>query len=617
MFFLLGRIAQSVMLCGILALAYAGGPLAQARLAAAAPAVPQRVVGDGTPASCTELALLKAVDDGGDILFACGGPHTFALTMPLTATLNAHIDGGGQITLTALGIHRMVHVAATSVMTIDNMTFASGNGGAIISYGDLTVRGSRFSGNATRGGGADRLGGAISAQGRLTVLDSIFERNAASVGGAIAMGMVGGRDKLHVARSIFRANGETSGTNRGGAIAVVSNGDATIIDSQFLSNQADMRGGALDLYGGVTISGSRFVDNRTNLHAGAIWNEAETTINHSEFVGNLVLARAGSEGQGMGGAIVTVAPLTVTASMLHGNSADLGGGMFAFSMSEDLNASMSVVATANQGDYYRLTIADTAFTNNTARQFGGALGMDALQFPFHASVRDSVFASNSANTGGGAVWVELAEAEIEASSIVSNSAGVAGGGVLVGWTDTVNARVVLTNTTIAGNSMGQTFNAGGVHVIGRASLSNVTLTDNTHGIHASLGAVTLLNVVLDNPGYANCLNPTGGLQSIGGNFSTDATCAPKLPNTGTSVALGALQRTDAGQYARHPLADSPLIDAGIVCPLRDQLGVLRGARCDSGAAEYVPAVPPPSPTPTPTPPPNLNRRVLLPLVVKP
>ena len=66
---------------------------------------PDRVVGDGSPASCTAQAFVDAVALGGVITFACGPePVTITLTEPArvfndTAMEGIVIDGGGLVTL--------------------------------------------------------------------------------------------------------------------------------------------------------------------------------------------------------------------------------------------------------------------------------------------------------------------------------------------------------------------------------------------------------------------------------------------------------------------------------------------------------------------------------------
>ncbi|HQV70440.1 MAG TPA: hypothetical protein PL141_11230, partial [Thermoflexales bacterium] len=58
------------------------------------------VVGNGSPASCTEAAFNAALNGGGNVTFNCGGaPKTIVLTSYKQIGANTVIDGAGLITL--------------------------------------------------------------------------------------------------------------------------------------------------------------------------------------------------------------------------------------------------------------------------------------------------------------------------------------------------------------------------------------------------------------------------------------------------------------------------------------------------------------------------------------
>ena len=68
---------------------------------------PDRVIGSGTPASCTSKKVVGAVAKGGVITFACG-PDPVVITMRRTAKVvntsrRVVIDGGGLVTLSGNG----------------------------------------------------------------------------------------------------------------------------------------------------------------------------------------------------------------------------------------------------------------------------------------------------------------------------------------------------------------------------------------------------------------------------------------------------------------------------------------------------------------------------------
>lgn len=157
---------------------------------------PDRVIGTGTPESCTAEAFIAAVAQGGKITFN-GGSKPFTLTLSRPAKVfndkpDVVIDGGGLVTLSGGGTTRILYmntcdpnqVWTTShcdnqehpQLTVQNLTFIDGNasnesnagegggGGAVYaSGGRLKVVNCRFFNNACASLGPDVGGGAIRA----------------------------------------------------------------------------------------------------------------------------------------------------------------------------------------------------------------------------------------------------------------------------------------------------------------------------------------------------------------------------------------------------------------------------------------------------------------------
>lgn len=77
---------------------------------------PDRVIGDGTAASCTSAAVVDAVAHGGIITFNCGPEY---VTIPMEATAKIRndtgpeivIDGGGKVTLSGQGQRRILSMS--------------------------------------------------------------------------------------------------------------------------------------------------------------------------------------------------------------------------------------------------------------------------------------------------------------------------------------------------------------------------------------------------------------------------------------------------------------------------------------------------------------------------
>jgi hypothetical protein len=130
--------------------------------------VPDHVIGDGTPESCTADAFISAVEQGGKITFNCGpDPLTITLDRPAKiyndASTDIVIDGGGLITLSGGGRSRILYMNTCDEnqhwttshcqnqeiprLTVQNITFADGNSTTEDEYdggGAIWVRGGRF-----------------------------------------------------------------------------------------------------------------------------------------------------------------------------------------------------------------------------------------------------------------------------------------------------------------------------------------------------------------------------------------------------------------------------------------------------------------------------------------
>jgi hypothetical protein len=188
---------------------------------------PTRVVGRGTPASCTSAAVVRAVARGGIITFNCG-PKPVTITMTATAKVRntSHrvvLDGRGLVTLNGAGKHQILYMNTCDpkqVITTDdcfnqqwpqlivqNLTFENGysavrqtadtnfgggGGGAIYSEGgQLKVVDSRFIDNRCYRFGPDLGGAAIRALAQfrnrpLYITRDTFQGGRCSNGGALS-----------------------------------------------------------------------------------------------------------------------------------------------------------------------------------------------------------------------------------------------------------------------------------------------------------------------------------------------------------------------------------------------------------------------------------------------
>ena len=294
------------------ALLQAGNPNGHAAVPAGAGAVdishPTRVIGGGTPESCTSELVVAAVAAGGIITFACG-PDPVTITMKATAKVrNANgpvivLDGGGKVTLSGGGQRRILYMNTcdqaqgwttshcqdqeSPQLTVQNLTFADGNS----------------TGETAEGGG----GGAIFVRGgRFKVVNSRFVRNRC----------------------------DATGPDLGGAaIRVLSQSKGLpvyVVNSTF--------GGAAG-QGGVCSNGGALSS------IGVSWVVLNSVMTHNSAIGTGANpAKNGTPGGGSGGAIYldgNLFTMTIAGTIIEDNHATEGGGAVFF-VSNDRTGTMTI-----------------------------------------------------------------------------------------------------------------------------------------------------------------------------------------------------------------------------------------------------------------------------------
>jgi hypothetical protein len=384
-----------------------------------ATAAQQLLVGNGTPASCTQAALQDALEiagalGGGTIQFNCGpGAVVIALTEAVTVIdgvpgrvrsvavvvpNNTTIDGDGVITLdgqfgaTLVFVDRDTTAALRGLnitcssdclaalnrgtLTVGHSTFSNTTLGAILNVGTLKVGGSTFSNNDN--GPCCTIGGAIVNSGDAIVANSTFTGNTAGRGGAIGNG-----GTLTVKHSVFSDNagfpsspGELDGGGtiwNGGTLAVenseisgstpgaiLNRGTATIHGSKLSgnSNPYFRPGGAIVNFDALTIKNSQISDNSA-LSGGGIYNAgalSALTIDHSEIFGNSAYDTR-PDFFGGGGIFNGLGTLTIKNSQISGNNAGtFGGGIVNFGVLSITNSTISQnIAAIDGGGIYTYT----------------------------------------------------------------------------------------------------------------------------------------------------------------------------------------------------------------------------------------------------------------------
>jgi predicted outer membrane repeat protein len=504
-------------------------------------------VGDGTPASCTPVALANAVAVGGAIDFACGPAPITIITdeMVIATGQDVSMEGGDLVTLSGGDANRIFRVAAGATLLLRNLVLVDGavigSGGAIYNEGALILdhvilRNNQADGDPVAFEGSG--GAVVSFGGEVTVISSIFSGNRALAdgGGAIMTYFAADGSIPTVLISGSHFEGNWAGNNLGGAVALVG-GTGVIENSAIISNTALTGGGLFFDHGGdFTLRDTIVADN----HASTEWG------------GGIMVANNGSP-DAISKILIQRSTITSNTSQTEGGGIYLWGG--------------------------QLVIEQSTITSNTSQTEGGGIYLlGGYYLTDTLTVIDSLLADNHAANAGGAVWTGSADSlEFANVTFSRNRAGAAGGAIFT------TGDVALTHATLADNQAP----AGASLYLSPTvtlTLAGSSMTTPVEGVHCVLagGAV---------------------IQSGGANVVSDASCA--LVGVGdlpmTDPMLGPLADNGGPTLTHLPLLGSPAIDHTplAICPAHDQRGYIRpaGAACDSGAVEVdaPPASPPPPP----------------------
>lgn len=329
------------------------------------------VVGDGTPASCTEAALDAAVasanSGNGTITFACGAePVTIALTSAKTITAVVTVDSDLLVTLSGGNATRHFVVAAGGYLALRDIALVQGQaagGGAILAEATSEVH---FFFTTITDNVSTTVGGAIAATGAVVHGNNsrIADNQAAGAGGAIHL--TGGRLDL----ALVLVHGNSAG-GAGGAVSIngcnqlavflasfdknvavgdgggleVSGCSGFIDQSQIVMNTATGKGGGMHLASGSALSLNYGTIGRNSAaEGGGLFQESGTSSLHRQvtFSGNQAIA-VGARG----GGVANLGTLQLENNTVSGNSAaGSGGGVY----SEDSTTLRFVTIAWNQAD---------------------------------------------------------------------------------------------------------------------------------------------------------------------------------------------------------------------------------------------------------------------------
>jgi predicted outer membrane repeat protein len=298
-------------------------------------------------------------------------------------------------------------------LTVTDSTLANNSakdsGGAIYVDGNsLTMSNSTLSANSAISGGGMYIADGASA---FVHENSLFSSNTAGMGGYGGGIYVSTGGTLTTNQAMFTRNTASEG---GG---IESFGNASVNNSTFSLNSANLGGAVFSSYGQLSVQDSTLSGNSASTNGGGIWINSQFFIARDTITGNL------TSGSG-GGLYMFAGSGSVNDSTLSNNSAVNGGGVF---ISDDVKASMA-------GD---------TFASNFASKSGGAIDIASGGT---LSLNNSALTGNTALTLGGGIENQ-ANATISSSTISDNSGSVNGGGI-----DNNGGTLTLALSTLSGNS---------------------------------------------------------------------------------------------------------------------------------------------------------------------
>ena len=297
---------------------------------------------------------------------------------------------------------------------VSNCTFddneATIQGGAVNAWGSLAGNGFTdcvFTNNSAPAGGAMAIGNAP-----VNVTDCTFEDNSATTDGGAIVGAL----TTVVLRTSFKNNDAV----KGGAVAIT---DGSFTNCDFDSNTANTGGAIWSDH--LTSTNNDFVGNEAFVAGGAVALEPAvvTTISRGEMHGNHAPD---------GGAIHVDHQMALSTTIIdvdiHDNTATQGAGVFTTGLGTKLRIENVTIrnnhATANGGGLYgagKVTLTSSLLTGNTAGTAGGAIA-NIIRPSFYTNL---TLSENFAPTGGAIynndAWAEISNCILWGDSAASDA----------------------------------------------------------------------------------------------------------------------------------------------------------------------------------------------------
>lgn len=467
----------------------------------------------------TDLATTAAseLDDNQRIFELVGGLSNVVLD-GLTITGGRGENYGGAIdTVTS-------NLTVTGSTFAGNVVYGGKGGGAIYSYGYLSVRDSTFFGNIASGtdnGGANGGGAIFSYSGSLSVVNSTFVGNQALLGvnsGAPSGGAIfaNGTPAGDVYLNNVTMTGNRADAQGGGLFANNGSGDVIITNSVILGNKAnvtvDSFGNEIDGFDAPAFDIANSITDGDN--AGDVFAQTETVNGRDAGVladnagpvqtvalkadpANPALNSGGANARsgdargidGFGqrdlGSYQTVSDQNLVVTLLDDGVSAIDGGVTlreAVLAANARDGADTITFAEGLTGLIRLTDGEIEITEAVTIQGGGEITIsgDAAGDDDLDGYITNVAASETADVLGDNTRVLNATADLSLDGLTITGGRVTadqadGGGVLVSGGD-----LTILNSVIAGNSAaGEFSNGGGAFVDGDLTITDSTIRNNS------------------------------------------------------------------------------------------------------------------------------------------
>jgi predicted outer membrane repeat protein len=288
------------------------------------------------------------------------------------------------------------------------------------------------------------------------------------------------------------ANGTGSYDYGGGGLYI--RGNASLTETQVVSNTAGWLGGGLYIYENATLilSGTQVISNTAGRRGGGLFQYiggGRVDVTGGHFEGNVANGTT-SQYDGGGGLYIWGSAVLTGTQVISNTAARCGGGLYQYDNSRRVDVTNGRFAgnRANGTDLWdgggglgargSVALTETEVVSNTAASLGG--GLYQITGGGQVDVTTSRFEGNVATNNGGGLYLR-GTAVLTGTQVVSNTAGTSGGGL---YQYETSRRVDVTGGSFEGNVAGGTAlseGGGGLYIRGSATLTGTQVISNTAG----------------------------------------------------------------------------------------------------------------------------------------